>query len=265
MRRPRDVWTPTILFALAANVKIYPAILLVLVIWRFRWRSVLPIVVSLLVLAFIAGPANLQTFVTYLRTAVATGAGSWVGNASAQSFAWFVNALGPWYLPHLPAGVLLAVPVALFLLTAALLWRRSDGAATALMACATFPPMFLVPTISHDYKTVILAGPILVLLAILLGSMKVRSAEPWWMLLALTATLFFIARAPGQMVGYGPPAQAFVWPLLLVNKYVPILALQVLLIRLDGLEAAPAAESRGRPDLRLGASPYTLRSTLRTG
>ena len=29
VRRSHDVWTPTICFALAANVKIYPAILLV--------------------------------------------------------------------------------------------------------------------------------------------------------------------------------------------------------------------------------------------
>jgi hypothetical protein len=244
VRRPHDVWTPTILFALAANLKIYPAILLVLVIWRFRWKSVLPIVVSIVVLALIAGPANLQTFVTYLRTVVAGGAGSWVGNSSAQSFAWFVDTLRPWYLPHLPGSVLLAVPVTLFLLTAGPLWRRRDGAATALMACATFPPMCLVPTISHDYKTVILAGPILLLLAILLGSMRLRSAEPWWMLLALTATLFFVARAPGQMVEYGPPAQAFVWPLLLMNKYLPILALQFVIVwmawRLPRLQRAAA-------------------------
>jgi hypothetical protein len=230
----------------------------VLVVWRFRWRSVLPIVASLLVLAFVAGPANLQTFVTYMRTAVAGAAGSWVGNSSAQSFSWFVDALGPWYLPHLPAGVLVAVPAALFLLTAGPLWRRRDGEATALMACATFPPMFLIPTISHDYKTVILAGPILLLLAILLRSMKLRSAEPWWMLLALTATLFFIARAPGQMVGYGPPAQAFIWPLLLMNKYLPILALQCVIVwmawRLPRLQRAAGDQ----PEARSAPAPGCL-------
>ena len=245
VRRPHDSWTPTILFALAANVKIYPAILLGLVIWRFRWKSVLPIVVSTVVLALIAGPGNLWTFVTYLRTAVSTGTGSWVGNASAQSFAWWIDLIRPWYLPHLPVALLLAVPIALFLLTVGLLWRRRDGDATVLMACATFPPMCLLPTISHDYKTVILAGPILLLLAILLASMRTRSAEPWWMLLALTATLFFVARAPGQMVGYEQPAQAFVWPLLVTNKYVPILALQCVIVWMTWRLPRP---HRGRDD-----------------
>ena len=83
-------------------------------IWRFRWKGVLPIVVSLVVLAFIAGPRTCRRFVTYIRTAVATGAGVWVGNASAQSFSWFVDDSGRGTCRICRSAVLLAVPMALF-------------------------------------------------------------------------------------------------------------------------------------------------------
>ena len=49
------------------------------------------------------------------------------------------------------------------------------------------------------------------------------------MLLALAVAMFFIGRAPGQLIDYAPPLQRFVWPALLMNKYLPILLLQVMI------------------------------------
>lgn len=228
VRRPHDVWTSTILFSLAANLKIYPAMLLLLVIWRFRWRSVLPIVVVNVLLALIAGPGNLVGFFRNSSSMIQNGA-SWVGNESAKSFSWWIDQIHPWYMPHVPTAALLAVPAVVFVVTAVLLWRRRDHVSTVLMACATFPVMCLVPSVSHDYKTVILAAPLVLLFAVLMGTMRTRSAEPWWMLLALAVAMFFIGRAPGHLIDYAPPLQRFVWPALLMNKYLPILLLQVVI------------------------------------
>ena len=222
------MWTPTILFSLATNLKIYPAILLLLLIWRFRWRSVLPIVAVNVLLALIAGPGNLVGFFRNSSSMIENGA-SLVGNESAKSFSWWIDQIHPWYMPHVPTAALLAVPAVVFVVPAVLLWRRRDHISTVLMACATFPVMCLVPSVSHDYKTVILAAPLVLLFAVLMGTMRTRSAEPWWMLLALAVAMFFIGRAPGQLIDYAPPLQRFVWPALLMNKYLPILLLQVVI------------------------------------
>ena len=119
-----DLWTSTILFSLAANLKIYPAMLLLLVIWRFRLRSVLPIVAVDVLLALIAGPGNLVGFFRNSSSMIENGA-SWVGNESAKSFSWWIDQVDPWYLPHVPTAVLLTVPAVVFVVTAVLLWRRS--------------------------------------------------------------------------------------------------------------------------------------------
>jgi Glycosyltransferase family 87 len=225
MRRPHDVWTPAVLLALATNIKVYPAALFLLLIWRFRWRSILPIVVTNTALAFVAGPQNLARFLRDMHTSIATGS-SWVGNSSAQSFSAWIDWLHPWYLVHVRPEVWLAIPVTIFLFTAARLWRRRDAGATMLMTCALFPLMFSLPSVSHDYKTVLLTIPFVLMFGYLLRSRDGRMVERWWMLLVLAVALFFCARAPGNLPVW-TPTQIWVWPALLMNKYLPVLLLQL--------------------------------------
>lgn len=226
MRRPHDVWAPAILFALAANTKVYPAVLLLLLIWRFRWRSLLPIVLSNAILALIAGPENLVHYMHNMTGAIAVG-GEWVGNSSAKSFSAWIDYVNPWYLPHVPSVVLLAIPAVVFLFTAARLWRRRDAEATMLMACSLFPLMFFVPTVSHDYKTVLLTTPLMFMIGYLFRSTNASTLERWWILLLLAVALFFCARAPGNLPSW-TPTQMFIWPALLMNKYLPVLLLQMI-------------------------------------
>ena len=227
VRRPAGVWLPAIAFSFAAEIKVYPAVLLLLVIWRFRWKSVLPLIVVNLVLAFSAGPENLLNYFRAMTKAMAQGAG-WAGNSSAMSFSTWVDWLHPRYLPHLPVALLMAIPIALFLCTGWRLWRRRDHASSVLMLCAMVPVMCLLPSISHDYKVVLFAGPAVLLCGVLMRHIGYHgSAEPWSMLLALCVGLFFIARVPGQVFDYAVNIQPFVWPVWLMNKYPPILLFQV--------------------------------------
>ena len=239
VRRPVGVWLPTIAFSLAAEIKVYPALLLLLVIWRFRWKSVLPLVACNMVLALSAGPANLANYFPNMTRSMAQGA-DWVGNSSAKSFSTWVDWLDPRYLPHLPVALLIAIPVALFFFTAWRLWRRHDHAATALMLCGMVPVMCAVPSISHDYKIVLFAGPAVLLAGLLARHIGRGSAEPWWMLLALALALFFMARAPGQRVDYSVNFQGFVWPAVLMNKYLPILLFQTVIAWMTWRLPAPA-------------------------
>jgi hypothetical protein len=229
VKRPSGVWLPTIAFSVAAELKVYPALLLLLVIWRFRWRSVVPLVVCNVVLALSAGPQNLLNFYRNMTLMTAQGA-DWVGNSSAKSFSAWVDWLDPGYLPHLPVVLLIVAPVALLLVAAWRLWRRHDHAATVLMLCAMVPIMCLIPSISHDYKVVLFAAPAALLVGLLMRHVGRGSAEPWWMLLTLCLALFFIARVPGQLVDYTANVHRFVWPAVLMNKYPAILLFEIVTV-----------------------------------
>jgi hypothetical protein len=212
VRRPAGVWLPVIAFSAAASIKVYPALLMLLVIWRFGRKSILPLIACNVVLALSAGPDNLVNFLSSVTRMMAAEYFS-AGNSSAKSFSAFV---GESYQLHVPVNLLIAIPVVLFLLTAWRVWRRDDHAATTLMLCGMVPVMFVVPSISNDYKLVLFAGPAVLLAGLLMRHIGRGSAEPWWMLLVLLLALFFIATPPG-----------LVWPVILSNKYPWILLLQV--------------------------------------
>lgn len=230
VKRPAGAWLPTIAFSVAASIKVYPALLLLLVIWRFRRKSILPLVVSNVVLALCAGPGNLINFLSGLGSFVAADYFS-ASNSSAKSFSMFVDELYPL---HLPLSLLIAIPVALCVLTAWRLWHRHDHAATLLMLCALVPLMFVVPNISNDYKLVLFAGPAVLLAGLLMRHVGRGSPEPWWMLLALLLALFFIATPPDA-----------VWPPVLSNKYPWILLLQVVVAWMAWRLPAPLAPDTG--------------------
>lgn len=245
VRRPSGVWLPTIAFSLAAEIKVYPGLLLLLIVWRFRWKSVLPLIACNLVLAFSAGPQNLLEYLHNMTGALGPGS-AWVGNSSAESFSTWVDWLNPGYLPHLPVTLLLAIPIVLFLLIAWRLWRRHDHTATVLMLCGMVPVMCAIPSISHDYKIVLFAGPAVLLVGVLMRHIGRGSAEPWWMLLVLCLALFFLARAPGQLVDYSPNVQRFVWPAVLMNKYPSILLFEVVAVWMAWRLPRPAAPDAAR-------------------
>jgi len=229
VKRPSAVWLPTIAFSVAAELKVYPALLLLLLVWRFRWRSVVPLVACNVVLALSAGPQNLLNFYRNGTRMTAQGA-DWVGNSSAKSFSAWVDWIDPGYLPRLQVALLIAIPVALLLVCAWRLQRRRDHASTVLMLCAMVPVMCLVPSVSHDYKVVLFTAPAVLLVGLLMRHVGQGSSEPWWMLLTLCLALFFIARAPGQLVDYTPNVQRFVWPAVLMNKYPAILLFEVVTV-----------------------------------
>jgi hypothetical protein len=240
VRRPAGIWLPTIAFSLAAEIKVYPALLLLLLIWRFRWKAILPIIACNVVLALSAGPGNLISFLLSLGQMI-RGA-DWVGSSSAKSFSFWAgmpfhdNVTGS-YSGAVLVALLLAIPAVVFIVTVWRLWRRHDHAATVLMLCATVPLMFVVPTISHDYKLVLLAGPALLLSGLLMRRIGRGSAEPWWMLITLCLVLFFAASPP-----------AFVWPAILQNKYPWILLYQAVVAWMAWRLPAPVVTDAARAD-----------------
>lgn len=83
LRLPKSAWLPAVFLALAMNLKLYPAVLLVLLFWRHRWRAVLPVVAANLVLLLVAGPSNAWHFLVNVSSMQREPHWYWIGNHSA--------------------------------------------------------------------------------------------------------------------------------------------------------------------------------------
>ena len=83
------------------NIKAYPAVLAVVLLWRYRWRAVVPLLVTNAVLFLSAGTTNVRRFITTQggfersasdtkamleRVRLATGCGiNWIGRDNTSS------------------------------------------------------------------------------------------------------------------------------------------------------------------------------------
>ena len=156
---PRSPWWPAVALAVAINLKLYPAILLALLFWRYRLRAVVPVLVTNAVLLMIAGPANFWRLVTWL-TRMSPGARQMVyGDMGAASAAAGLRESTTW-APDWIGVPLLVVPVALWAVTAVVLMRRgwSDDRAV-LLAAASVPPMAVLPTLEQRLQAGVVRVP----------------------------------------------------------------------------------------------------------
>jgi hypothetical protein len=219
IRSARSPWLPAALLAVAIGLKLYPAVLLVVLVWRYRWRALLPIAVTTVVVLLVAGPANLRHSLDTLTVLQANVHAEWWGQDSATAMAHVLRAHTSWA----PAWIwypLIIVPLGLWAATMTALLRRgwSDrGAVLAAAACV--PLMAIVPAVSNDYKLVICVFPLAVL-AVVVTTMERRPPVVWAVLFgALSFTMIFLARST-----------IVVAPSLQASKYTLLVVLQVLLL-----------------------------------
>ena len=220
VRLPRSPWWPAVALALAINLKLYPAILLVLLFWRYRLRAVLPVVAANGVLLLIAGPVNLQRLAAFV-TANSPGSREAVyGDMGASGTAAVLRATTTW-APAWIAVVLFLVPVALWAATAWLVVRRGwSGGRAVLLAAASITPMAVIPTLSNDYKLVLFVLPLGVLVAALAGSRLERGGLPWCLGFGAVLWLTFFLTRSSVFHGQG----------LIGSKYSLAVFVQVLLL-----------------------------------
>lgn len=220
LHSPRRLWLQVICFSAAAHLKVYPAVLLILPIWKHGRKSLVPIFAVNVALLFCLGPVPALHFIERLAGISATTA-SWVGNHSAASFGQMVNGfLGARELPPMPEVVFLAPPVLIWLGSLAILLRRGySGHGAVWLFAASVPLMNLVPATSHDYKLVLLAVPLSMLLVALLEE-YVRSGRRL-SLAQLALACFLLVFLSVSYVGL---------PSVVGNKYPFILGVQALVL-----------------------------------
>ena len=192
--RPKaGVWTPVLFFSLAVHLKVYPAVLLGIPLWRHRWRAVLPILAINLVLLFWFGLDRgvefLQGLYVYSRNPYI-----WVGNHSAVAFSDLV--LKPMLIPRFgekaaglfSAFLTLGLPCGLWVHGAIRLVRRGFSPRNATLGFAlSVPLMCILPSVSHDYKLVVTVVPALVALVFFCD--RFVSAGGWSNAVGVIATL----------------------------------------------------------------------------
>ena len=226
IRSSRSAWLPAAVLALAIGLKLYPAILLVMLFWRYRWRALAPVVVTTLVALLIAGPAALRHSLVALSSLQAGVHAEWWGQDSATAMAHVLRDHTGW-APSWVWYPLLAVPLGLWAVTMVALIRRGWNDRNAVLAAAAcVPPMALVPAVSNDYKLVLCVFPLAVLVVVV-ATMKRTPGAVWAVLFGAVAFLMiFLARST-----------IVVAPSLQASKYTLLVALQVLLLVVVALSA----------------------------
>jgi len=161
VKRPSWVWLQVVCFSVAAHLKVYPAILFVLVLWKHGWRSLLPLAVVNIALLLSLGPANAGHFLSSVTGAVQAPY-LWQGNHSAASFGHMVNGyLGPRGLGSVPGAVFYIAPIGIWVFACIYLLRRGFSSAGAVwLFMLSVPMMNLIPATSHDSKLVLLGAPL---------------------------------------------------------------------------------------------------------
>jgi hypothetical protein len=220
VRSPKRVWLPVLCLSVAAHLKVYPAVLLLLPLWKHGRGSLVPIVLVNTALLFCIGPGPAVSFIKTL-SGVAISPETGAANHSAASFGLMVNGfLGERAQPPVPEAVFLALPVLVWAASALLLLRKgySESGAVWLFAVSV-PLMNLIPSTSHDYKLVLLSAPFAMLLTTLLKDYTPSGRRSTLAQIAAACVLlFFLGVSYVQL------------PSVLANKYPFILGTQGLLL-----------------------------------
>lgn len=214
-----------LLFTLAVQLKIYPAIFVVLFIKDWRdWKNNLKRLISLGLINFAAlFILGYKVFIDFVRVVMFRSFGQpmdWIGNHSIKSF---VNFLGYNKFSLLNGGGLLWVQEHTFALEMLLLiyfmlcfltiigvayWRRENGLNTYLLLACTIG-MLIIPSVSHDYKLALLAAPMSIALGDLaLPTQTFNKMFSYFLVLvtsiAYSATLYPYKYRPGLIANSAP-------------------------------------------------------------
>jgi hypothetical protein len=245
LKRPRSLWLQVVLISLAVHIKVYPAILFLLIFWRHRWKCVVPIAVVNGGLLLMLGFQRALEFLRDIRSATVAKT-SWIGNHSATSFSETVlSASG--FPASQATKVVLLFSLALWAIGVLVLWRRKFTPANAvLMFALSIPVMHIVPAVSHDYKIVILTAPFAL---VIFACIARFAADGTWPAIAAIAVL--LVAAGGLARSYADtttPWLANKCPWILLAQMVFLAAVLVPGVVLRGrAAAAPASDRLPRP------------------
>lgn len=176
IKRPNNVWLQVILLSIAVHFKIYPIVLFALLLFKHGRRLILPALVVNVGFLFILGPKIALAFFSSFSSGVeGVGIGNaWsnVGNHASYSFIMGLDKSGGEYLSgtfFLLWAIAFLVPLIIWGISCiALVLKKYSTINAMYFFMISVPIMNLLPTVSMDYKLVILGSVICLLLALIM-------------------------------------------------------------------------------------------------
>jgi len=222
LKKPEAIWGQVILLSIATHLKLYPAALFIALLFFHRKKVIIPTLVVNTLMLFSLGLNNgfkyISILIAYtLDPALGTYNHSGYGYSQVllEAFPGLINNIGLWRIG------LTFIPILLWGVTCYLIVKHlENGMRYGYLLMATIPLMCVVPTVSHDYKLVILSPVLLMLFSLILFKIT-RQAKlaDYLQLLILFIFMYLIGRT------YEIFSPAF---FLISNKYPVIIGLMLM-------------------------------------
>lgn len=198
LKQPESLWLHVILLSIATHLKIYPAALFLALFVIHGMKVIIPTFVTNLILLLSLGFNNALLFLNVMINYVEDPL-IWVGNHSGAGFAenlfTFLPTLQEQFASLKP--IFTIFPIVIWVVSCYLIIKNlSKDFRIVYLFMVSMPLMCVVPTVSHDYKLVILSSALLIFLALLTYKI-IRLSKLWDYLQLITVLIlfFFIGRS----------------------------------------------------------------------
>lgn len=238
LEKPDKIWLQVILLSIAVHFKIYPAALFAILFFKHGKKMIFPTISVNIALLLVLGPKFALGFINALTSGSGDGGGignrwTWIGNHSAYSFSESLLRSYPDLPPYsffILWGIFLLLPTLFWALAYLKIVRKMYTPQNAVMLLmVTIPFMESFPTISMDYRLVILSSATVLLIAyILKQTIQSHDWLDFFQLGILIIILLFIGR-PYTMSKHNPYILEETASFFLNNKYLWCLALEALI------------------------------------
>ena len=222
LKKPEAIWGQVILLSIATHLKLYPAALFIALFIFHRKKVILPAIVVNTLMLFSLGFKNGLKFFSLIipytqNPALGTYNHSGFGYSQVllNNFPNHILNIDLWRIG------LTFTPILLWGVTCYLIVKHlKNGTRYGYLLMATIPLMCVVPTVSHDYKLVILSPVLLMLFSLILFKITCQAKlADYLQLLILFGFMFLLGRS------YEIFSPAF---FLISNKYPVIIGLMLM-------------------------------------
>jgi hypothetical protein len=207
---PRWHWLAYVLLFIAVQLKIYPAILILMLVdnwsdWKGNARRFILFGAACFAGLFMLGTQVFREWQSVFQRHLNDMSFAWVGNHSIKSFTiFYADTLADWHIdPGTFSMSLLVLSGLLVCMIGYLVYIRRDRASDAFFLIGCTVCMLVVPSVSHDYTLPLLAGPMAILLSSLSSARHrvVRSIQICLIVIlaaAYASTLFSFTNKPPE-------------------------------------------------------------------
>ncbi len=224
IKKPDSLWWQVILLSAATHLKMYPAALFLVLFYKHGKKMILPTILINSIMLFSLGHRNAIWFIE-IMIKYTLAAQVWVGNHSGYSFAGYMLEKIPdlaIYSSEL-TRLMSILPIVIWVFSSYYSVKNLKTDICILMLMMTsIPLMCMLPTVSHDYKLVVLIPAILIFIALLIHKI-VRSSNLWDYLQLVFVLVISLLISRSYMIIAEP-----YW--FISNKYPLLLLLSIMML-----------------------------------